>query len=100
METVHRHDDMCVGVFGGEPCSECRLAGAGWADDPDHPSHVDLSRLHTAILPTVRGLPCSEYSHAPMSSIYELEMTSITGEQVDFDQFRGQVLLIVNVASA
>jgi glutathione peroxidase-family protein len=35
-----------------------------------------------------------------MSSIYELEMTSITGEQVSFDQFRDQVLLIVNVASA
>jgi glutathione peroxidase-family protein len=35
-----------------------------------------------------------------MSSIYDLQMTSITGEQVDFDQFRGQVLLIVNVASA
>ncbi len=35
-----------------------------------------------------------------MSSIYELEMTSITGEQVNFDQFRDQVLLIVNVASA
>jgi glutathione peroxidase-family protein len=35
-----------------------------------------------------------------MSSIYELEMASITGEQVNFDQFRDQVLLIVNVASA
>jgi glutathione peroxidase-family protein len=35
-----------------------------------------------------------------MSSIHELTMTSITGEQVDFDRFRGQVLLIVNVASA
>jgi glutathione peroxidase-family protein len=35
-----------------------------------------------------------------MSSIHELEMTSITGEQVDFDRFRGEVLLIVNVASA
>jgi glutathione peroxidase-family protein len=34
-----------------------------------------------------------------MSSIYDFEMTSITGEQVAFDQFRGQVLLIVNVAS-
>lgn len=33
-------------------------------------------------------------------SIYDLEMTSITGEQVSFEQFRGQVLLIVNVASA
>jgi glutathione peroxidase-family protein len=35
-----------------------------------------------------------------MSSIYELEMASITGDQVSFDQFRDQVLLIVNVASA
>jgi glutathione peroxidase-family protein len=34
-----------------------------------------------------------------MSSIYDLRMTSITGDQVDFEQFRGQVLLIVNVAS-
>jgi glutathione peroxidase-family protein len=34
-----------------------------------------------------------------MASIHDLQMTSITGEQVDFDQFRGQVLLIVNVAS-
>jgi len=35
-----------------------------------------------------------------MSSIYDLRMTGIEGEQVDFDRFRGQVLLIVNVASA
>jgi glutathione peroxidase-family protein len=35
-----------------------------------------------------------------MSSIYDLRMEDITGEQVDFDRFRGQVLLIVNVASA
>ena len=35
-----------------------------------------------------------------MSSIYDLRMTSITGDQVSFDQFRDQVLLIVNVASA
>jgi glutathione peroxidase-family protein len=35
-----------------------------------------------------------------MSSIYDLQMTSISGEQVDFERFRGQVLLIVNVASA
>jgi glutathione peroxidase-family protein len=35
-----------------------------------------------------------------MSSIYDLQMESITGEQVDFGQFRGDVLLIVNVASA
>ncbi len=35
-----------------------------------------------------------------MTSIHDLQMTSITGEQVDFDQFRDNVLLIVNVASA
>lgn len=35
-----------------------------------------------------------------MTSIYDLEMTSITGDQVGFDRFRDQVLLIVNVASA
>lgn len=35
-----------------------------------------------------------------MSSIYNLEMASITGEAIRFDRFRDQVLLIVNVASA
>lgn len=34
-----------------------------------------------------------------MSSIYDLQMPSITGDQVDFDRFRDQVLVIVNVAS-
>jgi glutathione peroxidase-family protein len=35
-----------------------------------------------------------------MSSIHDLQMQGITGEQIDFDRFRDQVLLIVNVASA
>jgi glutathione peroxidase-family protein len=35
-----------------------------------------------------------------MASFHDLEMTSITGEQVSFEQFRGQVCLVVNVASA
>jgi glutathione peroxidase-family protein len=35
-----------------------------------------------------------------MTKFHDLEMTSITGEQVSFDQFRGQVTLVVNVASA
>ena len=34
-----------------------------------------------------------------MSSIYDLRMESIDGEQVDFDRFRDEMLLIVNVAS-
>ena len=35
-----------------------------------------------------------------MSPFHDFEMTSITGEQVSFDRFRGQVCLVVNVASA
>ncbi len=35
-----------------------------------------------------------------MSAFHDLEMTSITGEQVKFDRFVGHACLIVNVASA
>ena len=35
-----------------------------------------------------------------MSYIYDLTMRSITGEEVSLAAFRGQVLLVVNVASA
>jgi glutathione peroxidase-family protein len=34
-----------------------------------------------------------------MSAFHDLEMASITGDQVSFDQFRGQMCLVVNVAS-
>ena len=34
-----------------------------------------------------------------MSHIYDLTMRSITGEEVSLAAYRGQVLLIVNVAS-
>ncbi len=34
-----------------------------------------------------------------MSHIYDLTMRSITGEEVSLSAYRGQVLLIVNVAS-
>jgi glutathione peroxidase-family protein len=34
-----------------------------------------------------------------MSHIYDIAMPSITGESVDLGSYRGQVLLIVNVAS-
>lgn len=33
------------------------------------------------------------------SSIYDLKMTSLSGEQIDFDRYRGKKLLIVNTAS-
>jgi glutathione peroxidase-family protein len=35
-----------------------------------------------------------------MSKFYDLTMASITGEPVAFEQYRNQVALIVNVASA
>ena len=35
-----------------------------------------------------------------MSTFYDLEMTSITGKQVTFDQYKNTFALIVNVASA
>ncbi len=34
-----------------------------------------------------------------MSSFYDLEMESITGERISFGEYRDQVLLIVNLAS-
>jgi len=34
-----------------------------------------------------------------MSNFHDFEMTSITGEQVSFDEYKGQVCLVVNVAS-
>jgi glutathione peroxidase-family protein len=46
------------------------------------------------------GDPVGVRYGARMSSIHELSMPTITGEQVDFGRFRGQVLLVVNVASA
>jgi hypothetical protein len=34
-----------------------------------------------------------------MTSLYEMEMESITGEMVSFSDYRDQALLIVNLAS-
>jgi glutathione peroxidase-family protein len=34
-----------------------------------------------------------------MTDLYDLTMTSITGEQIDLADFRDRVLLIVNVAT-
>lgn len=41
----------------------------------------------------------SQYA-AAMTHFHDLEMTSITGEQVSFDQYKGNLALVVNVASA
>ncbi len=34
-----------------------------------------------------------------MSAFHDIEMTSITGQQISFEKFRGEVCLVVNVAS-
>jgi glutathione peroxidase-family protein len=34
-----------------------------------------------------------------MSAFHDITMTSITGDEVSFDQYRGEVCLVVNVAS-
>ncbi len=36
----------------------------------------------------------------PMTAFHDLRMTSITGDTVDFADYRGKVALVVNVASA
>ena len=35
-----------------------------------------------------------------MNNFHDLEMTSITGEQVSFGELKGNLALVVNVASA
>jgi hypothetical protein len=61
-----------------------------------------------AVAPTGRavyGHPCRRYASGGISKrggamgVYDLKMTSISGEAVDLAQFRGQVCLVVNVAS-
>jgi len=34
-----------------------------------------------------------------MTQFHDLEMTAITGEPVSFKQYKGQICLVVNVAS-
>ena len=36
---------------------------------------------------------------AAMSTFHDLEMTSITGEQISFSTYAGKLVLVVNVAS-
>ena len=39
-------------------------------------------------------------NRAPMTTLYDFTATSLTGEEVPIRRFAGQVLLIVNTASA
>ena len=45
----------------------------------------------------IRTRPPPTLAH--MSDLYDLTMRSITGEEVSLSDYRGQVVLIVNVAS-
>ena len=37
--------------------------------------------------------------YSPAMAFHDLTMTSITGDQVNFDEYRGKMALVVNVAS-
>ena len=39
------------------------------------------------------------YKEKPMTDFHELEMNSITGEPQSFKHYKGQICLVVNVAS-
>jgi hypothetical protein len=100
MESIHRDHDVGVWALGGESGGQRRLARPRSTDDADHPAVADTAGCHRTILPHGPSSGLVQLQSCAMSSIYELEMASITGDQVSFDQFRDQVLLIVNVASA
>ena len=53
--------------------------------------------MHTVSRATRLGGRGPERTH--VTDFYEFEMASITGEPVAFSEFRGQVALVVNVAS-
>lgn len=38
--------------------------------------------------------------YVPDMAFHDIEMTSIAGDQVTFDEYRGRMALVVNVASA
>jgi len=95
MKAVHRHEDVRLGVLGDEAGCKRRLARARASRDPH-----DSTRRHPISLTATRGPGATAVYSDRMSSILDLQMQGITGEPVDFDQFRDQVLLIVNVASA
>jgi hypothetical protein len=48
-----------------------------------------------------QSVDCGRHNYVgDMTNFHDLEMTSITGEQVSFDQYKGNLALVVNVASA
>ena len=54
----------------------------------------------TSCFGTVRSKPDSDQTDAkPKASIYEFKMPALDGSTIDFSQFKGKKMLLVNVAS-
>jgi hypothetical protein len=65
--------------------------------------HAEPADIHVARFIEVRPYDqavTNTNSYRARMSFAEFEMQSITGDQVNFSQFQGQVSLVVNVASA
>jgi glutathione peroxidase len=60
-----------------------------------YPAHMTFSRL-TGL---GKAQKFNSGSKKPVVSFYELEATTLLGERVKFEKFRGKAVLIVNVAS-
>ena len=45
-------------------------------------------------------VPESERLRSALMNFHDITMTSITGDQVTFDEYKGKLALVVNVASA
>lgn len=59
-----------------------------------------VDRTLPGLFTSPRGAGTRTNYVARMTNFHDLEMTSITGEQVSFDQYKGNLALVVNVASA
>lgn len=55
--------------------------------------------LGIGVLAVALGIPGAARGEEPMKRIYDFTMTDIDGKEVSLADFKGQVLLIVNVAS-
>jgi len=47
----------------------------------------------------IKTKPADQANQNPVSSIYQFQLNSLDGEKIDFEQFKGKKLLLVNVAS-
>jgi hypothetical protein len=62
-------------------------------------SRLALNRYAVSIMACYASTVFNQARRNNMSAFHDLEMTSITGEPVAFNQYKGQLCLVVNVAS-